>query len=111
MQTILTNLYNILNDVIPGQVNYGIRESTEEALAYIVYQEISNRGMVYADDRVKVRIVTIQINLIEKTKNLEIEQRLEMFLYVNDYTYQMVSEYQNDDGSINRVYEIKMEVL
>ncbi len=111
MQAIYEPLYQVLNDVIPGQASYGKKENLEQSDNYIVYQEVSNRGSLYADDRVHMRILTIQINLITKEKNLELEERLEASLSLADYAFQMLSEYQNEDGSINRVYEIKMEVL
>jgi hypothetical protein len=111
MQAIYEPLYQVLNYVIPEQVSYGKKESLEQIDNYIVYQEISNRGSLYADDRVHMRILTIQINLITKEKNLELEERLEVSLSLANYEFQMLSEYQNEDGSINRVYEIKMEVL
>jgi hypothetical protein len=78
---------------------------------YIIYQEVSNRGSTYADDKVTMRILTIQLNLITKHKNLELEEKLEVSLYYGGYEFQMITEYQNEDGSINRVYEIKLEVL
>ena len=111
MQAIYEPLYQVLNDVIPGQTSYGKKENIEQSDNYIVYQEVSNRGSLYADDRVRMRILTIQINLITKEKNLDLEERLEASLSLADYEFQMLSEYQNEDGSINRVYEIKMEVL
>ena len=111
MQAIYEPLYQVLNYVLPEQVSYGIKESLEQIDNYIVYQEISNRGSLYADDRVHMRILTIQINLITKEKNLNLEERLEVSLSLANYEFQMLSEYQNEDGSINRVYEIKMEVL
>ena len=111
MQSIYEPLYQVLNYVLPEQVSYGKKESLEQSDNYIVYQEISNRGSLYADDRVHMRILTIQINLITKEKNLNLEERLEVSLSLANYEFQMLSEYQNEDGSINRVYEIKMEVL
>ena len=109
MQEQLENLYQVLESVLPGQVTYGTRENIDQVNDYIVYQELSNRGAVYADDRVQVRLSTIQINLVTQKKNLELEERLELYLSLSHYEYQMLSEYVNEDGSITRVYEIKME--
>jgi len=111
MKEILESLYQTLSSVLPGQVNYGKKETIDSADDYIIYQEISNRGTLYADDRVTMRILTIQLNLITKQKNLELEEKLEVSLYYGGYEFQMITEYQNEDGSINRVYEIKLEVL
>ena len=111
VREIYEQLYQTLNYVCPGQVSYGTKENLEQSDTYIIYQEISNRGTMYADDKVKLRILTIQINLITKRKNLELEEKLEVSLYLAGYAFQMLTEYQNEDGSINRVYEIKLEVL
>jgi len=111
MKELLESLYQTLNSVLPGQVSYGKKESIDHGDDYIIYQEVSNRGTIYADDYVTMRILTIQINLITKNKNLELEERLEVSLYYGGYEFQMTTEYQNEDGSINRVYEIKLEVL
>jgi len=109
MQERLENLYQVLESALPGQVTYGTRENIDQVNDYIVYQELSNRGTIYADDKVQLRVATIQINLVMKKKNLELEERLELYLSLSHYEYQMLSEYANEDGSITRVYEIKME--
>jgi hypothetical protein len=111
MKEILESLFTTLNSVLPGQVSYGKKDSIDESDDYIIYQEVSNRGSMYADDKVTMRILTIQLNLITKHKNLDLEEKLEVSLYYGGYEFQMITEYQNEDGSINRVYEIKLEVL
>jgi hypothetical protein len=111
MREILESLYQILSSVLPGEVTYGKKEAIDHGDDYIIYQEVSNRGALYADDYVTMRILSVQINLITKQKNLELEERLEVSLYYGGYEFQMITEYQNEDGSINRVYEIKLEVL
>lgn len=113
MNEMLKRIYEVLNSVLKNKVTYGKREhiAINNNNEYIIYQVISNRGVLYCDDKIRLRVVTIQINLITKNKNLELENRLEDFLDANGFSFQMVSEYQNDDFSINRVYEIKMEVI
>ena len=108
----LTKIYQMLNSVLPNKVNYGTNTVDELELnvyPYIVYQELSDRAKTYADNRYLVRNITIQINLITKQKDVTIESLLEGTLYQAGYDYQMVTEYVNDDHSVNRVYEIKLE--
>ncbi|MFA7105706.1 MAG: hypothetical protein WC154_00245 [Candidatus Izemoplasmatales bacterium] len=113
MEEILKEIYKALDTVIPGQVSYGTRQIIDSAIVknYIVYQELSNKGSIYADDEVVMKVITIQVNLITEKKDLVLEERFEASLYLAGYDYQLVSEFQNDDLSINRVYEIKMEVF
>src|SRR3989339_487084 len=111
MRELFEPLYQVLNHVLPGQVSYGKKENLDQSDTYIIYQEISNRGSIYADDKVQMRILTMQINMITKEKNLELEEKLEVSLSLAGYEFNMLTEYQNEDGSINRVYEIKIEVL
>lgn len=113
MEETLRELYQVLSTVIPGQVTYGTKQiiNGSSVKNYIVYQELNNRGTIYADDVVLMKTTTIQINLITEKKNLDLEERFEAALYLASFDYQLVSEFQNDDFSINRVYEIKMEVF
>jgi hypothetical protein len=112
MPTNLERIYQILDGVLPGKISYGtnvVDENETDVLPFIVYQEISKRPVSYADDRSVIRVSTVQITLVTENKNQGIEQNLEEVLYLNGYNYQMITEYMNDDGSVNRVYEIKME--
>jgi len=68
MKEILESLFTTLNSVLPGQVSYGKKDSIDESDDYIIYQEVSNRGSMYADEKVTMRILTIQLNLITKHK-------------------------------------------
>ncbi len=110
MNEILEKLYSTLNDVIPGKVSYGTKGISDDR-NYIVYQELNNRTIVFADNKAKVKLAVFQVNLITATKNTEIETKLEVTLYYQGYEFDMLSEYVNEDGSINRVYEIKKEVF
>ena len=51
----------------------------------------------------------IQISLITKKKDVDLEKKLEKALLKNDYIFSLTSEYKNSDGSIYRVYEIRLE--
>jgi hypothetical protein len=112
MSTNLERIYQILDGVLPSKVSYGtnvVDVDEENVLPFIVYQEVSKRPVSYADDRSVIRVSTVQITLITEIKDQIIELSLEEALYLNGYNYQMITEYLNDDDSVNRVYEIKME--
>ena len=108
----LTQLFQILNSVLPNKVTYGT--NTVDALdldvyPFIIYQEISDRSSSYADNKPLVRIITYQITLVTKEKDPTLQILLERTLYDVGYDYQMVTEYINEDNSVNRAYEIKLE--
>jgi hypothetical protein len=109
MQEKLEALFETLNSVLPGKVSYGTRDGLEEDPNYIIYQELSNRAIVYADDRAIAKVATFQVSLITEKKNLVLEEVLEASLYFMGYEYDLLSEFVNEDGSVNRVYEIKQE--
>jgi len=114
MSGFLTQLYQILQTVIPNKVTYGTNIVDATALdvyPYIVYQEISNRATIYADNCPSVRIITYQITLVTEQKDTSLEERLEAALYGLGFNYQMTTEYVIEDNSVNRVYEIKQEEM
>ena len=111
MQEKLEVLFDTLNSVLPGKVSYGTRNGLEEDSNYIIYQELSNRSIVYADDKSVAKVATFQVSLITEKKNLGLEEQLEASLYFKEYEFELLSEFVNEDGSVNRVYEIKQEVF
>lgn len=111
MQEKLEALFDTLNSVLPGKVSYGTRVGLEDDPNYIIYQELTNRTIVYADDKSIVKVATFQVSLITENKDISLEERLEASLYFMGYEYELLSEFINEDGSVNRVYEIKQEVF
>jgi hypothetical protein len=114
MQENLEFLFGVLNKVLGNKVFYGTNVSDNidnASMPFIAYQEISKRGFVYADDIANLRESTIQVTLVTEKKNLFLESLLEDTLLENCVEFQMITEYLNDDNSVNRVYEIKMEVI
>jgi len=111
MQEKLEALYDTLNSVLPGKVSYGTRVGLEDDPNYIIYQELSNRSIVYADDRVVAKVATFQVSLITEKKNIGLEEQLEASLYFMGYEFELLAEFVNEDSSVNRVYEIKQEVF
>ena len=113
MMNFIEQLFQILNTVLPERVTYGTNTIDEDSEVYpfIVYQEISDRVQSYADNQSLVRIITYQITLGTKTKVPLIEEQLEAALYQSGMNYQMITEFVNEDHSVNRVYEIKQEEI
>ncbi len=108
----LDDLFSILNTVLPNKVFYGVNtyDNDDNAeMPYIVYQEISKRPIGYIDDKPIYYRSNIQITLVTKTKSRELENTLETLLLTNDLVYQVISEFKNNDKSLNRIYEITME--
>ena len=111
MQELLERLFTTLDNILPGKVSYGTRDGLEEEPNYIIYQELNNKSVLYADDKALLKISTFQVSLITEKKDLLLEDRFESSLYFMDYEFELLSEFINEDGSVNRVYEIKQEVF
>lgn len=114
MSTHLEKIFTILNTVLPDRVTYGtniVDASTLDVYPFIVYQEISNRSAVVADDRTFVRVITYQITLVTEKKTPILEDTLEQALRAQGYVYEMTTEYVNEDNSVNRIYEIRQEEI
>ncbi len=107
----LTKLRTILLTVLPTVIyahsQYDSESNTK--VPFIVYQEISKRPPGYADDRPVYYERTIQITLITKKKDEELEERLEDALLNNNYVFTKTTEFRNSDGSLNSIYEIRLE--
>lgn len=111
MQEIIERLFSTLDNILPGKVSYGTRVGLEDEPDYIIYQELNNRSIVYADDIAIAKVSAFQVSLITEKKDLILEDRFESSLYFNNYEFELLSEFINQDGSVNRVYEIKQEVF
>lgn len=114
MSSSLEKIFTILNTVLPDRVTYGtniVDAATVDVYPFIVYQEISNRSIVVADDRTLVRVITYQITLVTEDKTPILEDTLEEALRAQGYVYEMTTEYVNEDNSVNRIYEIRQEEI
>lgn len=110
----LQQLYSILNSVLPDKVFYATNTYDNNNNAqppFIVYQEISKRAHSYSDDKTTYYIKTIQITLVTKKKNQQIEETLEQAFRENNINYSMITESHLQDKTITRVYEIKLEEI
>jgi len=100
-------LLTVLPTVIYAHLDYDNEQNSEPP--FIVYQEISKRPPSFGDDKPLYYLRTIQITLLTKKKDEALEEKLEKALLKNDYIFFLLNEFKNSDGSINRVYEIRLE--
>lgn len=108
----LSELFSILKIIIPNKVFYGINvyDNNDNAeMPYIVYQVISKRPIGYHDNVPILYMNQIQITLVSSSKSISLEETLETTLLKNNLNFTMISEFINDDKSVNRIYEISME--
>lgn len=110
----LESLYSTLNEVLKDKVFYGnnVYDNEHNApMPYIVYQEVTNRPASFSDDTPLYYRATIQITMVTKKKDRNLEKKLEQALLKNGFVFSLLSEFKNQDKSLNRVYEITMEEL
>ena len=109
----LTKLRSILLTVLPtviyAHIDYDNEQNADPPL--IVFQDISKRPQVFADNKPTYYERTVQITLITKKKDEVLERNLEKSLLDNDYVFSLTTEFKNSDGSLNRVYEIRLEEI
>lgn len=108
----LQKLFQILNGILPNQVYYAANiydDGKEVKPPFIVYQEMNKKPDVFGDDYPDLYILNVQITLVSKEKDVLLENTLEQALLGNDLVFTLLSEYRNEDKSLSRVYEIKME--
>jgi len=100
-------LLTVLPTVIYAHIDYDNEQNADPP--FIVYQEISKRPPSFGDDKPIYYLRTIQITLLTKKKDEALEEKLEKALLKNDYIFSLLNEFKNSDGSMNRVYEIRLE--
>ena len=108
----LSTLYLALNEVLKDKVFYGSNVYDNEdnaSMPYIVYQELSKRPASFSDDTPMFYKAIIQITMVTKKKDKQLEKKLEQVLINNGFAFSLLSEFKNEDKSLNRVYEITME--
>ena len=102
-------IYQILNEVLPNNVYNALSIKDNIELPIIVYQELKKRSKAYADDSYLLKESTIQMTLITKDKNINLEKLLEDKLTEYEIDHQMINEFYLLDSGLYRIYEIKME--
>lgn len=107
----LIKLRNALLEVV-DKVYYASNEYDNEDASeppFIVYQEVTKRPASFAEDKPLYYTSTIQITLVTARKDSALEATLVRKLISKGYAPQSLAEYRNEDGSINKVYEIRQE--
>ena len=107
LKKLRATLLTVLPTVIYAHIDYDNEQNADPP--FILYQEISKRPQNFRDDRPGYYQRTIQITLSTKKKDEALEEKLEKALLDKDYIFSLTSEYRNSDGSIYRVYEIRLE--
>lgn len=100
-------LLTVLPTVIYGHYDYDNEQNADAP--FIVFQEVSKRPAEYGDDKPVHYVKVIQVTLVTKKKDVELEEQLEAKLLEFEYTYSLLTETVNSDHSMNRVYEIRLE--
>lgn len=103
-------IYNTLRSITEN-VHYmsNLYDNTETTnqLPYIVYQIIAKRPIT-ADNRALLYNVEYQVTIVTKTRNEALIHLFEEIMNQKEIIPVLVSTYQNDDYSINRVYQINI---
>ena len=107
LKKLRATLLTVLPTVIYAHIDYDNEQNADPP--FIVYQEISKRPPSFGDDKPIYYLRTIQITLLTKKKDEVLEEKLEKALLKNDYIFSLLNEFRNSDGSISRVYEIRLE--
>lgn len=103
-------VYNTLKEITEHVYYLANRNDNTESsnqLPYIVYQIVSKRPII-ADNKVLMYRVEYQITLVTKTSNDTLTEVLEETFNTKEVIPVLISTYQNDDYSINHVYQITL---
>lgn len=76
-------------------------------LPFIVYSVVSKKP-ISADNQVVIYKVTYQITLVTKKRSEALVLRLQERLNAKELPHQLISSYQNDDYTLNRVYQVEI---
>jgi hypothetical protein len=109
LEKLRTTLLSVVDKVFYATNAYDNEDNAEPP--FIVFQETSKRASVFAEDKPVFYTSIIQITLITKKKDVSQENKLVRTLLQAGYTPENLSEYSNEDGSINKVYEVRLEEI
>lgn len=82
-------------------------ENLNNKMPFIVWSVVS-KTPISADNKVAIYKVTYHVTLVTKNRSEALAHRLEQRLNEKELPHKMLSSYQNDDFSLNRVYEIQI---
>jgi hypothetical protein len=82
-------------------------DDLNQKMPFIVWHIVSKKP-VNADNKVLIYQVTYHITLVTKKRSEALMHRLESRLNEKELPHRVISSYQNDDYSLNRVYEVQI---
>jgi hypothetical protein len=109
LEKLRNTLLTVVDKVFYATNDYDNEDNAEPP--FIVFQETSKRASVFAEDKPVFYTSVIQITLITKKKDVNQETNLVKALLRAGYTPENLSEFRNEDGSINKVYEVRLEEI
>ena len=104
---IIYNILNLITDKVYYLSNRNDNTESSNQLPYIVYQIISKRP-ISADNQAIIFSVEYQVTLVTRARNEALVHLFEEAFNQKVIIPVLVSTYQNDDYSINRVYQINI---
>lgn len=87
--------------------NINDNNNLNNMMPFIVWSVVSKRAIT-ADNQVSIYLATYHVTLVTKKRSEALVKRLERRLNERELPHRMISSYQNDDYSLNRVYEIQI---
>lgn len=107
LEKLRKTLLKVVNKVFYATNEYDNEDNAEPP--FIVFQETSRRVSLFAEDKPVYYTSVVQITLVTRRKDVGLENILISTLISAGYVPQNLSEYRNEDGSINKVYEVRLE--
>lgn len=107
LEKLRKTLLKVVNKVFYATNEYDNEDNAEPP--FIVFQETSRRVSLFAEDKPVYYTSVVHITLVTRRKDVGLENILIGILISAGYVPQNLSEYRNEDGSINKVYEVRLE--
>ena len=107
LEKLRKTLLKVVNKVFYATNEYDNEDNAEPP--FIVFQETSRRVSLFAEDKPVYYTSVVQITLVTRRKDVGLENILIGTLISEGYVPQNLSEYRNEDGSINKIYEVRLE--
>ncbi len=109
-----TRLKEILDEVAPSYyLSYSPTDVEESKTPIIVFSKISSIFKGFSDDKAGIRTTLYQANLISRDpKEADVlSTKLEETLMAHELPFSLASEYENQNGTISTIYEIRTEEI
>lgn len=103
-------VYRVLKQVTKNVYyleNIGDNTDLNSKLPFIIFA-VANKKPISADNHAIIYKVTYQITLVTKKRSEALALRLQDHLNNKEFPHQMISSYQNDDYTLNRVYQVEI---